>query len=105
MEFDSNIDNVLKAYKESRKQALQNIGTYVTAEAQTRAPVGTAPSDNHKGNMRRSITFTVIDDNEVDIGCTADAPYAPFVEKGTSKQKAQPFIEPAVMDNLDRLQE
>lgn len=28
-----------------------------------------------------------------------------FVEKGTSKMAAQPFLEPAVMDNISKIEE
>lgn len=98
MAFESHLNEVLNALKEAKQQTLNNIGTYVTAEAQLRAPVDT-------GNMRRSTTFDVADENEVDVGVTPDAPYAVYVEKGTSKQQAQPFLEPAVTDNVDKLQE
>jgi HK97 gp10 family phage protein len=98
MTFESHLDDVLKAYRESKNQMLNNIGIFGTSEAQLRAAVDT-------GNMRRSTTFDIPSENEVDIGTTNEAPYAIYVEKGSSKQNAQPFIEPAVMDNIDRLEE
>ena len=98
MAFESHLNEVLEALNEAKQQTLNNIGTYVTAEAQLRAPVKT-------GNMRRSTTFDIVSDNEVDIGTTNEAPYAVYVEEGTSKQIAQPFLEPAVTDNIDRIQE
>jgi HK97 gp10 family phage protein len=98
MAFESYLDGVLGALRNAKQQALNNIGVFVTAEAQIRATVDT-------GNMRRSTTYDVVSDNEVDIGVTSEAEYAIYVEKGTSKQQAQPFIEPAVMDNIDKVQE
>ena len=98
MAFESHLDEVLEALSQAKQKILNNIGTYVTAEAQLRAPVKT-------GNMRRSTTFDIVSDNEVDVGVTPDAPYSIYVEKGSSKQIAQPFIEPAVMDNIDKIQE
>lgn len=98
MAFKSNLNEVLDALKESKQEVLNNIGTFATAEAQLRSTVDT-------GNMRRSTTFDIPSENEVDIGTTNEAPYAVYVEKGSSKQNAQPFIEPAVMDNIDRLEE
>lgn len=98
MAFESHLNEVLKSYKEGKNQVLNNIGIFGTAEAQLRAAVDT-------GNMRRSTTFDIPSENEVDIGTTNEAPYAIYVEKGSSKQNAQPFIEPAVMDNIDRLEE
>jgi HK97 gp10 family phage protein len=96
MAFKSNLNNVLDSYKEAKKEALNNIGILGTAEAQLRATVLT-------GNMRRSTTFDILNENEVDIGTTSEAPYAVYVEKGSSKQKAQPFIEPAIMDNAKKI--
>ena len=97
MAFESHLGEVLSALDESKQEILNNIGTYATAEAQLRATVDT-------GNMRRSTTFDIPSDNEVDLGVTPEAPYAVYVEKGSSKQQAQPFLEPAVMDNIDKLE-
>lgn len=98
MVFKSNLYGVLSNLNEAEKHTLNNIGTFVTAEAQLRATVLT-------GKMRRSTTFDIAGKNEVDVGATKEAPYAVFVEKGTSKQRAQPFIEPAVMDNIEKLED
>lgn len=97
MAFESHLNEVLEALNEAKQQTLNNIGTYVTAEAQLRAAVDT-------GNMRRSTTFDIPSDNEVDLGVTPEAPYAVYVEKGSSKQQAQPFLEPTVMENIDKLE-
>lgn len=106
MPYISYKDKVLKALQQSKKDICNEMGNFVTAEAQMRAPVGTAPSDKHKGNMRRSITYEIMEGNKgINVGVTADAEYAPYVEKGTSKQAAQPFLEPAVMDNIAKLEE
>lgn len=99
MGYKSNLNNVLNAYEKGKKEALTSIGTFGTAEAQLRATVDT-------GNMRRNVTFQVHDDNNgVDVGVTENAPYAVYVEKGTSKMKAQPFLEPSIMDNLGKIEE
>lgn len=99
MAFKSNLNGVLNAFEKAKKEALTTIGTFVTAEAQTRATVDT-------GNMKRNITYQVHDDNNgVDIGVTPEAPYAVYVEKGSSHNKAQPFLEPACMDNIGKIEE
>ena len=98
MGYKSYKSEVLRALNKSKKDICNEIGSLVTAEAQMREPVLT-------GNMKRSTSFDAHDDNNgVDIGVTADAPYAIFVEKGTSKQVEQPFLEPAVMDNISKLE-
>lgn len=99
MGYKSYKDKVLNALHKSEKDICNEIGSYVIAEAQTITPVLT-------GNLRRSETFQVMDDNKgVIVGVTKDAPYGIYVEKGTSKQQAQPFLEPAVMNNLAKIEE
>ena len=99
MSYKSNIPDAINALEKAKKDICDTIGNFVTAEAQLRAPVDT-------GNMRRSTTYQVHDDgNGVDIGVTTEAPYAVFVEKGSSHNKAQPFLEPACMDNISKLEE
>jgi HK97 gp10 family phage protein len=97
--YKSYKNDILKALDKAKKDICNDIGTFVIAEAQTRTTVLT-------GNLRRSEFFEVMDNNEgVNVGVTPDAPYAIFVEKGTSTQHAQPFLEPAVMDNINKLEE
>lgn len=95
MSFENHLNNVLNIYKEAKKQALNDIGNFVTTDAVLRA--------FSKGlNMADSILFDVVDENEVDIGITQDS----SVNSGndSSEQQGQSFIEPAVMENIDRLQ-
>lgn len=99
MSYKSYKNEVLKAFNKAKKDICNDIGNFVVAEAQTRATVDT-------GNLRRSIIYEPMDDFKgVYVGVTGDAPYAIFVEKGTSTQTAQPFLEPAVMDNIDKIVE
>ena len=99
MGYKSNINNVKNALNKSKKEICNEIGTFVTAEAQNRTTVLT-------GNLKRSETFEVMNNNSgVYVGATSDAPYAPWIEKGSSKQTAQPFLEPAVMDNISKIEE
>jgi HK97 gp10 family phage protein len=48
-----------------------------------------------RGELVRSITFDV-GEMEVEIGAEAGAPYASFLETGTKKMEARPFLDPAV---------
>lgn len=60
----------------------------VRSQAAARTPVAT-------GNLRSSIqTEAFVDDGVAigEVGPTAD--YAPYVELGTSRQEAQPYMEP-----------
>ncbi len=92
--YKSNISNVKKAITEAELQALAKIGMVGQAEAVMRCPVDT-------GTLRRSIT-NVVNDDEKSVSIGTNVEYAPFVEKGTSRQQAQPYIEPAIMQNIDK---
>jgi len=113
LEFKSNIPEVLNVLEKAKGDICETIGTFVEGEAKLRAPVGDrADGDAHPGLMRRSITHEVNPDNSgVKVGTTQEAvnskgqPYAVFVEKGTSKMKAQPFLEPAAMENISKLEQ
>ena len=113
MEFKSNIPEVINALEKAKKDICETIGTFAEGEAKLRAPVGDrVDGDPAPGLMRRSITHEVNPDNSgVKVGTTQEAvnskgkPYPLYVEKGTSKMKAQPFLEPAVMDNLGKIEE
>lgn len=113
MGYKSNMNNVLNALEKGKKEALTTIGAFVKAEAQLRAPVGKKEDgDIDPGRLRRNIDFKVHEDNNgVDVGTTNAVvnkkrkPYAAWVEKGTSKMPAQPFLEPSAMDNLNKIEE
>lgn len=71
--------------------ALEEIGLLAENYAARKCPVDT-------GNLRGSITYEVdAGDNAVYIGTNVE--YAPYVELGTSRQKAQPFLRPAASEH------
>ncbi len=93
-------DNALRDLFESRRgpvaQDLARRGTQVQAAAKRNAPVDT-------GRLRASIVSALGEDGRglfVDIG--TDVTYAPYVELGTSRQAAQPYLRPALRAGADR---
>lgn len=83
-------------YQQQKWRILEKIGLYVEGETKVRCPVDT-------GNLRNSYDHEVNRDKEsVTIGTNVE--YAIFVEKGTSRQRAQPHLEPAVRDNRRAIQ-
>ena len=54
------------------------------------------------GRLRNSITHAT-DENTAYIGTNVE--YAPFVELGTSRQRAKPYLKPAVTDHTREYQE
>lgn len=86
--FESHLGELLDALPEQIEQALTAIGMTAETHAKELCPVDT-------GRLRNSIT------HEVDIGGHAtiigsNVEYAAYVELGTSRQKAHPYLRPAV---------
>ena len=100
--FESNLSNVLNAMQDKRKTALETIGQFVEGEAVLRCPVGQYDDGRVGGNLRNSIKNVVAEDN-VTVG--TDVEYSGYVEKGTSRQKAQPYLTPAIEDNTSSIEQ
>lgn len=80
-----NSEQVLQAMKEALDRALEAIGFTAEGHAKELCPVDT-------GRLRNSITH-VTEDEAVYIGTNVE--YAPYIELGTSRMKARPFLRPA----------
>ena len=50
------------------------------------------------GRLRGSITHKPEDETTVAIG--SDVEYSPYVELGTSRARAKPYLRPAIQDNI-----
>lgn len=86
VEFKSNAKQILNEEEKAKLRALEKIGILVEGRAAENAPVDT-------GRLKNSITHEI--DREYAIVGTA-VEYAPYVELGTSRQEAQPYLRPAV---------
>ena len=93
--FESNLNNVLSALSSAKRQTTEAIGLYVESEAKLESPFDT-------GNLRASIDHDS-DEERAIIGTNVE--YAVFLEKGTSRQKAQPYLTPAAENNIDTIKE
>ena len=96
----SNKDEILEALGEQLGQAMIAIG--LTAESNAKREVNkavydTPESPNYKrtGRLLNSISYAV-DTDEPAVYIGSNAKYAPYVELGTSKMRARPFLKPAV---------
>lgn len=86
-----NIEQAVDGIESAIGVALEEIGLLAENYAAKKCPVDT-------GNLQGSIAHEVdVDDNAVYIG--TDVEYAPYVELGTSRQKAQPFLRPAASEH------
>ena len=97
MQFKSYKSQVLAAMKNCKHEFCEGIGILAVAEVQPLVPVLT-------GNLKKSIVSEVINgDKGINIGVTPDAPYGIMVEKGTNKQKAQPYLEPGAINAIPKI--
>ena len=86
-----NTQTWLNAFKSATSQALDEIGMVAEGYAKRKCPVDT-------GNLRASITHQAdYAAKKVYIGTNVE--YAPYVEMGTSKQTAQPYLRPAAQEH------
>lgn len=89
----NNVNEVDARLTQGIENALEAIGMQVENHAKAKCPVDT-------GNLRNSITHTS-DSESAYIG--TDVFYSGYVELGTSRQRAQPYLRPAVVDHVDEL--
>lgn len=89
--FIDNSAQAIRMIDERTQKALKDIGRFIEGEAKLRSPVDT-------GKLRKSIKHQVDGKDKVHIG--TDVEYSIYVEMGTSRQKAQPYLMPALTENL-----
>ena len=90
-ELKDNSEEVKSAMTGALARALEKIGLVAEGYAKGLCPVDT-------GRLRNSITHA--DDGEAEyIGTNVE--YAPYVELGTSRTRAQPYLKPAVVNHSD----
>lgn len=93
VEVTDNSKQVKAEFERAVLRALEECGLFAESVAKKLCPVDT-------GNLRNSISHTVARDEQVAyVGTNVE--YAPYVELGTSRQRAQPYLKPAVNDNAN----
>ena len=91
VDYKDNSDEVLRAMESAKKTALEAIGLVAETYAKKETPVDT-------GRLRNSITNTVKNDAAY-IGTNVE--YAPFVEFGSSRNKAHHMLKKAATEHTD----
>lgn len=84
-----NVDLAKAKYKDAIAKGLEMIGMQCEGYAAMICPVDT-------GRLRASITHAVEEDTAY-VGTNVE--YAPYVELGTSKMAARPYLRPAAEDH------
>ncbi|MHB1910223.1 MAG: HK97-gp10 family putative phage morphogenesis protein [Nitrososphaerales archaeon] len=94
-EANAAFQKVVDMHYQDVVKMLQTVGEKAAGAAQSNAPVRT-------GFLQASIQMIQTDD-----GCyvTAGAGYAGFVEFGTRKMSAQPFLRPAIEEAIQEIEE
>ncbi len=87
--IEDNTERFSAEMKRRLETALEDIGLDAERFAKEKCPVDT-------GNLRNKTTHR-IGDNAAYVG--TNVRYGPYVEFGTSRQKAQPFLRPAASDH------
>lgn len=95
----SNKQAVLDEFKRQKATALEAIGLQGETNAKMHI---TAVGAVDTGRLRNSITHAT-DEDSAYIGTNVE--YAPYVEMGTYKMKARPYLEPAVQEHVDEYKE
>ena len=90
-----NIKKVKEAFPVAIRQGLEDAGDATVGWAQDKCPVDT-------GRLRASIESQMPEETRVEIGSAVE--YGIFVETGTSRMSAKPFLKPAVTDHKDKIQ-
>ena len=122
-------DKAIKSIEEAISKALEASALIVHGQAVNLSPVGRYPQGSGKVgvNLRNSISYSLegrveglnsasgqkaspdeavkvhSEINEAIIGSSCE--YAPYVELGTSKMAAQPYLNPALEINKDNIRE
>lgn len=96
VDFTDNSEEVADALRAAILEALQDLGEAAERHAKEVAPVDT-------GNLRDHIRHMVVENENSALVGTYDeeVPYAVYVELGTSKMAAQPFLKPSVSDHAN----
>ena len=89
VKFTDNSAEILRAFEQATARGLEKIGLTAEGYAKSNAPVDT-------GRLRNSISHEV---NEQDVYIGSNVEYAPYVELGTARQKARPFLKPAATEH------
>lgn len=97
IKFIDNSDEVLSAMQKAAVRALEKCG--LTGEGYAKKNL-TKNKSVDTGNLRNSITHEV-NESEQATYIGTDVEYAPYVCLGTIKQKAKPYLKPAVADHAD----
>lgn len=92
VKFITNRSAAMRDLQNAKNRAFEIMGGKAETYAKQLCPVDT-------GRLRNSITHAQQDEDSEVIG--TNVKYAPFVELGTKRQKAQPYLRPAAENHSE----
>jgi HK97 gp10 family phage protein len=104
IEINDNTDKIKEIAQQQLAVALEAVGLQAEGDVKrTMARYSPKPIVD-TGRLMNSITHSVDEsDNTAVVGTNVE--YAPYVEYGTSKTKAKPFLKPTIQENLPQYKE
>ena len=94
---EDNTDEFRDGLDAALTRALEKVGLVAEGYAKRLCPVDT-------GRLRNSITHA-LDSGGRAVYVGTNVEYAPYVELGTARQKAQPYLRPAAVDHATEYRE
>jgi HK97 gp10 family phage protein len=91
------LGSVVERVNEMRSRAIREVAEQIVRDIKAGAPVDT-------GNLRDSVSMEIVVNEIIPKAVIkVEAEYASFVEFGTSRMRAQPFVMPVLDQVRDRL--
>lgn len=103
MRVKYNDKQVMDAVREQGRKHITKLSIMVEGFAKVLCPVGKSRPGYVGGNLRRSITHDVQVNEDIIIGQVGTpVKYAPYVELGTRRMAARPYLRPALYGVIGR---
>lgn len=104
------LENIPKELTPKVDAVIEDNARQIELHAKEIVPVGTPESTGIKGYIGGTLRQSIKSEKEKELtytvraNSTGLAPYAPFVEFGTYKMRAQPYLYPAYFRQIPKLQ-
>ena len=99
--IEDNTDKIKELAREQMLVALEKVGLQAERDVKTKMARYSPKPIVDTGRLMNSITHETDTDEMVEIVGT-NVEYAPYVEYGTSKTKAKPFLKNTIQDNMSQ---
>lgn len=106
IEVIDNSPEYIEAVKRGIKKAMAEIADQAESNVADLTPVGTPESTGKPGYIGGTLKGSITGRSDADTAYIGtDVEYAPYVEFGTYKMAAKPYLKPGIMDYMDEYEE